>query len=401
MFRLLTGRATFARLRTLFVIGMMTLAGAGQPQADEDNPVLTLVLADSLAPIHVAPGADDSNHLVYELVITNITGGMATLREVEVLAQDGTTVLASLDTDAIVARFERDGRRGNNGDHLEGGRFGVLFMHVAVPADQPVPTALRHRLIVDLEGMGEGIEIPVHAIAIAPLDVPVLGAPFIGENYIAADGCCDAVRHIRALLPINGRLRLAQRFAIDWEQVDDTGRLVNGDLSVPENYVIYGKPALAVADGEVVAVLDGLPDQTPGDLPEGLTFAEADGNHVVLKIAEGIYVLYAHFAPGSVTVQTGDRVTKGDVLGLVGNSGNTSAPHLHLHVMDGPSALDANGLPYVFESFLLTAINNEGTEAFDLAEATGVPVPLDALSPPVPYQNLLVMDQWLVDWVAP
>jgi hypothetical protein len=274
-------------------------------------------------------------------------------------------------------------------------------MHVAIPADQPVPTALHHRLTVDLEGMGEGIEIPVHAMDVMPFEGPVLGAPFIGNDYIAADGCCDSIRHIRALLPINGRLRLAQRFAIDWEQVDETDRVVNGDLSVPENYVIYGKPALAVADGEVVGALDGLADQIPGDLPEGLTFAESDGNHVVLKIAEDVYVLYAHFAPGSVTVKKGDRVTKGEVLGLVGNSGNTSAPHLHLHVMDGPSALDSNGLPYVFESFLLTAINNEGTEAFDLAETTGVPVPLDAITPPVPYRNLLVMDQWLVDWTAP
>jgi hypothetical protein len=393
MLRLPICRALFARLSAALVIGLLILAGASQPQADQNDPVLTLILADSLAPIHVTPGADGANHLVYELVVTNITGGLATLRAVDVFAQDGTTVLATLDTDAIVSRFERDGRRGNNSDALEGGRYGVLFMHVAIPADQPVPTALRHRLIVDLEGMGEGIEIPVHAMPIAPLDIPVLGAPFIGENYIAADGCCDSVRHIRALLPINAQLRLAQRFAIDWEQVDDTGRLVNGDLSVPQNYVIYGKPALAVADGEVVGTLDGLPDQIPGDLPEGLTFAESDGNHVVLKIAEGVYVLYAHFAPGSVTVKVGDHVTRGEVLGLVGNSGNTSAPHLHLHVMDGPSALDANGLPYVFESFLLTAINNEGTEAFDLAETTGAPVPLDAITPPVLYQSLLVMDQ--------
>ncbi len=249
--------------------------------------------------------------------------------------------------------------------------------------------------------MGEGLEIPVHAMDVVPLDVPVLGAPFIGKNYLAADGCCDAIRHIRALLPINGRLRLAQRFAIDWEQVDASGRLVTGDLSVPENYVIYGKPALAVADGLVVAAVDIFDDQVPGEAPEGLAFQEADGNHVVLKISEGVYVLYAHFAPGSVAVKEGDQVAKGDVLGLIGNSGNTIAPHLHLHVMDGPSALNADGLPYVFESFLLTAINSEGTEAFDLAEATGVPVPLDMVTPPVPYRNLLVMDQWLVDWTAP
>jgi len=53
-----------------------------------------------------------------------------------------------------------DGRRDNYGDTLEGGKFGILFVHVSVPADQPVPNALRHRLVVDLAGRGDGIEIP-------------------------------------------------------------------------------------------------------------------------------------------------------------------------------------------------------------------------------------------------
>jgi hypothetical protein len=122
MLRTPTCRALFARLSAALVIGLLILAGTTQPQADQDGPFLTLVLADSLAPIHVTPGADGANHLVYELVVTNITGGLATLREVDVFSQDGTTVLATLDTDAIVPRFERDGRRGNNSDALEGGR---------------------------------------------------------------------------------------------------------------------------------------------------------------------------------------------------------------------------------------------------------------------------------------
>ena len=77
----------------------------------------------------------------------------------------------------------------------------------------------------------------------------------------------------------------------------------------------------------------------PGALPPGLPIAEADGNFVVLDIGNGAFVLFAHMQPGSVTVKAGDKVKRGQVLGRVGNTGNSQAPHLHLHVMDGPSPL--------------------------------------------------------------
>ncbi|MGO4839784.1 M23 family metallopeptidase, partial [Rhizobiaceae sp. 2RAB30] len=174
----------------------------------------------------------------------------------------------------------------------------------------------------------------------------VLGPPLLGENYVAGDGCCDSIRHVRALLAIDGRFALAQRFAIDWEQADAENRLVNGDPKVLENYTIFGKDIVAVADGTVVAARNDLPEQVPGKLPAGISLGEADGNFVVQDIG-GAYVLYAHMQPGTVTVKAGDRVKRGASLGKVGNSGNSQAPHLHLHVMDGPSPLQSNGLPYV------------------------------------------------------
>ena len=77
----------------------------------------------------------------------------------------------------------------------------------------------------------------------------------------------------------------------------------------------------------------------------------AAGNHVVVDIGEGRFAFYAHMQPGSVRVKVGDKVKTGQVLGLLGNSGNTDSPHLHFHVMDGPSPLVSNGLPFVFNSF--------------------------------------------------
>ncbi|MGH2583434.1 MAG: M23 family metallopeptidase, partial [Dehalococcoidia bacterium] len=82
----------------------------------------------------------------------------------------------------------------------------------------------------------------------------------------------------------------------------------------------------------------------------------AGGNHVVVDIGGGRFAFYAHLQPGSLRVQVGEGVTRGQVIGLLGNTGNSDAPHLHFHVMDGPEPLASNGLPYVFRSF-----ESEGT----------------------------------------
>lgn len=81
---------------------------------------------------------------------------------------------------------------------------------------------------------------------------------------------------------------------------------------------------------------------------------------------------------GSIKVNPGDTVKRGQVLGLVGNTGNSVAPHLHFHVMDTPSSLASNGLPYEIDQFQVTG-RSPGTEAFDAAEANGTPSKLPQL----------------------
>ena len=203
----------------------------------------------------------------------------------------------------------------------------------------------------------------------------MLAAPLKGEGYLAADACCDAVRHTRALLAVNGQPFLSQRYAVDWEQIDAENRLYVGPRADVNSYAIFGDEALAAADGTVVVMVDGLAEQTPGLYPDNIPLPEADGNSVVLDIGNGFFINYAHFQPGSVRVQVGDTVKTGDVLGLVGNTGNSLVPHLHFHVQDGPSPLASQGLPYEFDSFTVTG-QAVSTEAFDQAEADGTPLPL-------------------------
>jgi murein DD-endopeptidase MepM/ murein hydrolase activator NlpD len=103
----------------------------------------------------------------------------------------------------------------------------------------------------------------------------------------------------------------------------------------------------------VVSTLNDLDDQKPGKLPDPttITIQTVDGNHVVLDIGGGHFAFYAHLQKNSVTVRPGDHVKKGTVLGKLGNTGNTSAPHLHFHIMGGASVLGSDGLPYVIDRF--------------------------------------------------
>jgi murein DD-endopeptidase MepM/ murein hydrolase activator NlpD len=156
-------------------------------------------------------------------------------------------------------------------------------------------------------------------------------------------------------LPINGQLSYAQRYAIDWMRLDAEGRFVRGDPSDVHSYTSYGADVVAVADGTVVAVRNDLEDQVPPNLPDPKTITAQTllGNHVIQDIGHSFFAFYAHLQKGSVTVAPGDRVTRGRGLGKLGNSGNTSAPHLHFHIMAGASAIGSNGLPYVIDGFAL------------------------------------------------
>jgi murein DD-endopeptidase MepM/ murein hydrolase activator NlpD len=120
-----------------------------------------------------------------------------------------------------------------------------------------------------------------------------------------------------------------------------------------KSYACYSAKVIAVADGTVVETLSTLDDQVPGQLPDPktITLGNVDGNHVVLDLGHNKYAFYAHLQKGSLLVKQGDHVKRGQVLGLLGNTGNSSGPHLHFHLMDGISVLGSSGLPYVIDSF--------------------------------------------------
>jgi murein DD-endopeptidase MepM/ murein hydrolase activator NlpD len=139
----------------------------------------------------------------------------------------------------------------------------------------------------------------------------------------------------------------AQRFAIDFV-MRRNGVTHSGDASRLDSYFCWDQPILAPADGTVVAVADGLPDQAIGQTDA----QNAAGNHVVLDLGEGEFAFLAHLKRGSVAVKVGDKVAPGQELGRCGNSGNTSEPHLHFHLQTTPVLHQGEGLPAFFEDYV-------------------------------------------------
>jgi Peptidase family M23 len=330
------------------------------PAADQFTPVLVSTLNPTSAAFL---GTDGKQHVVYELQLVNANPTPATLRKIEVVeASDPTQVVAAYQGGELVSHLRTVGKTPVTSAEIEFGGARIFLLHLVFDQKAPIPRRLVHRITL----LGGGAPAPTPQVpvslhyTVAPMTVvmtvPVIGPPLEGKHWVAFNGCCEiSGAHRASSQTVNGRLYFAQRFAIDWMRLDDRGRLLNGEQDDVRSYSDYGADVLAVADGKVVATLDTLEDQKPGTLPDPatITIENVDGNHVVLDFGSGVFGFYAHLQRGSINVSLGDHVKRGQVLGKLGNTGNTSAPHLHFHLMDGPSPLGSNGLPYVIDSFEL------------------------------------------------
>jgi murein DD-endopeptidase MepM/ murein hydrolase activator NlpD len=330
---------------------------AATPQTSPTPPQkpLTVPLDVSIPQAPTAFQADAKTHLVYELHLTNYSGQTVSLAHLEVVDEKGTE-LARLGQTELLSSVRILGTpeaTGTDKLNIPGGKTELVYMWVTLASPAAVPAALEHKLSVKVGSYPEEISIRCARVAVGR-DLPVLSAPLRGDNWQAANGPSNASGHRRSIIPIDGRARIAQRFAIDWVRINPDGQATyTGDPLDNKNYRAYGSEALAVADGTIVATKDGIPQNIPGENSRAvpITLKTVGGNHVVLDIGHGRYAFYAHLQPGSLKVKLGDHVKRGQVLGLVGNSGNSTEPHLHFHVGDSISPLGSEGIPYALDSF--------------------------------------------------
>lgn len=247
------------------------------------------------------------------------------------------------------------------------GRLGTA----TVEADSP--SSARHAVYrvkaekgewrVELTVADDGTILGLSFTAPLPADPPVatsrdlleLALPFRGEWKVVWGGASEAVnQHVR---------HKSQRRAADLVKVDGAGKTHKNEGKDLRDYFAYGQELLAPADGKVAYVIDGVPDSAPGTL-NGYS---AVGNVVVIehvtKTERPLYSMVAHLVPGSVRVKAGAPVKRGQVLGACGNSGNSSEPHLHFQVMDGPRVESSFGIEPVFGQVTVVRQGQRSTEA--------------------------------------
>lgn len=328
------------------------------PSADPGPSVATPLVGRVLAAPIPVPATDGKTHLAYELLVTNTLAQDVTLAAVEVRPGDNSDrTLLSLPRDRL-QYWTRVLGNPTPTTVIGAAQTATVWLDVALAPTDPVPEQLIHAVSITVPDPMPPLFPGAMTEEVAPVTVqtrkPVeIAPPLAGPNWLDGNSCCDMTAHRMALNPINGEIWAAERFAVDYVQLGPDGRLFTGDKAATASYPYFGDDILAVGDGPVVSVLDGLPEQVPGVAPTGLALSEYGGNHIVQDLGNGNYAFYAHLQTGSVKVKPGDQLSTGQAIGSLGNTGNSDAPHLHFHVMNGPDPLRADGIPFVFGSYRL------------------------------------------------
>lgn len=322
-------------------------------------------------------------HLVYELMLTNAVPAAIVLNTVEVHDANSGTTLARLTGDSLRAATSLPTSPELPSNEVPPSAVTFVWLDVAIPADD-VPAAVTHRITVDRPAgvplSSLDLEYTGAAVQVDRRPAVAIGPPVQGAGWAALGSCCDGP-HRRALYPIDGRWYLAQRFAIDFNQLDPQNRPGSGDPKLPTSYPSFGQPVFAVADGTVAVASDGDRDLQVGEQREEPTPDNAGGNHVVIDLGDGRFAVYAHLQQHSISVRQGERVERGRHIANVGSSGTTGGPHLHFQLTDRPSVVMADGMPYTFESFDLTGQTPPLTDVLRYYD-TLAPIPISAANHP-------------------
>lgn len=325
-----------------------------QPYSSQtaSGDLVQLELSVPFAPT-VFPSAG-TQQLMYELHLTNFSEKVVELTRVEIIdaSAEGTQPITVFDGEKLrtLLRAREHPSSGTNdtGLQLRDGERTVAFLTLAFSRTQTVPARLCHR-VHTTDGRAYTVGAAIDTAA-GPL--PVYGPPLEGFGWRAGNGPGQDTHHRRALIALAGHARASARYAIDWIKMEK-GASFAGDRARNVSYHAYGADVIAVADGVITTVRDGIAENVPGDGSRAvpITIESAPGNVVVLDLGNGQFAVYMHLIPGSIAVKPGDRVTRGQPLGRLGNSGNSEEPHLHFEITNGPMIYAAEGVPYLIDAY--------------------------------------------------
>lgn len=364
-----------------------TAAAEGARQAAVDAPQTTALKVSVIhKPLH-AKGSDGKVHLEYDLVSTNVFPVSVILTKVEVRAGDGRRLL-TLEGDALKARTQPLANITATREVPASGSVATLVDLKVLPGE--VPERITHRITYelppDVPEIGKAL-IGSYVIKGPKLEVPrrpamVIAPPLSGEGWWNGNGCCDTTAHRSFRIAVDGeRFVTPETFAIDWAQVrqvsvdgEQVYRTFEGDGTQNEQYFAFGAEVRSATGGKVVSVRDGMPNETPNQPVVNVHRPEdVAGNNVVVRVRPGVYAHYVHLLPGSIDVTVGDTLKRGEPIGKLGNTGNSSQPHLHFQLSDGPEVLTSNSLPYVIDRYTFVGSTTPDSTAEGNITIVGTP----------------------------
>src|SRR5215831_5876429 len=330
-------------------------AACGQPTEQEPGRP-TAILVSPIHEAQIVRGDDGMDHVEYELLVVNAVDQPVMLTSLTVL-DPAAKELTRIDGSALVATTQTLLDKKPLSE-IPASAAAAVHVDLIVPPGT-APEQVTHRLDYSVPaGTSTAVFVDppvIHGpeVAINRRPATVIKPPLKGNGWLATTACCTPNVHRDLRVAVDGRrIETGETFAVDWAKVKND-RLFDGDGKSVEQYYGFGEDVLAVADGTVVSIHDGMPDQTPFVFMVPKSKADYGGNNVILEIAPNVFAWYAHLRQGSLTVKVGDAVKAGAPIAKLGNTGPSEGPHLHLGLIDKPDAITGRSLPFVLDSFTL------------------------------------------------
>lgn len=363
-----------AHLAFIFITGILFTVNAAFAQKAPYPAQMTVNVYQ--APTAVI--ALDKAYLLYEMYVTSFMTMPVKLTSLEV--QDGTKTIYTNDYKKPLLFQPKQSK--------------IIYMLIPFNKLTNVPDNLTNHFIFSGTFENKKTDFPLitPALTVDKTAPVIISAPLRGTNWLSASGLSNDSSHRTAALYFDGRPYFPELYGIDFLQIGANGRTFKGDIHQNKNYYCYNQEVLAVADGKIVSIQDGIAENNPHTKQFAVQINEKTlpGNYIIIDLGNNKFAAYGHLIPGSIKVKVGDSVKRGDVIAKLGNSGNSAEPHLHFQMMDNAVFLRTNPIPYGFEHFKVipSKLNNvEGDTIFKITPLKGLQ---KTFSNQLPLENTLM-----------
>lgn len=286
----------------------------------------------------------------YELYITNLSTDTVVLKSLTVNNARTAAIYCSAAGNQLKSIYKiRDSSGNTQSENLLPGIAAVMFLEYSLP--KKTTTVVTHTIVYITPSTAKEVAIKTSELKLDSKNNIVVGAPLKGGPWAAVYEPAWVRGHRRVIYTENGTAKIPGRYAIDFIKLDSNGRYAKASEDSVANWFGYGEKVLAVSDGVVASVADSFLESITISKHGTVPPYKATGNYVSLKIRTNCFVFYEHLKPGSIVVKPGQKVKKGQVIAQLGFTGQSTGPHLHLHMADADSPLGAEGLPFEFELF--------------------------------------------------